>query len=122
MGTPTASVTATPTWTGSPSPTPTGTAGVGPEPPVLFPNPWRGTGPLTLSANWESPQAWVRVAVFTTAYRKIAEWSFTNIKAGEWSVPLDPRDRRGAPLSDGLYYLVLTTPVRRYVLPLVLLR
>jgi len=77
---------------------------------------------LTLSANWDGPQAWVRVAVFTTAYRKIVEWSYLNIASGEWSVPLDPRDRRGAPLSAGIYYLVVTTPTRRYVLPLILLR
>jgi len=50
----------------------------------------------------------VEIKVFTLAFRLVQEESFLNIPSGT-PVPLQPRDKWGVTLANGLYYLVVTT-------------
>jgi hypothetical protein len=59
--------------------------------------------------------------VFTTAFRLIREDDHPQPMPGV-AVSLDLRDKTGAPLADGLYYIVCELDGRRSVTKLLILR
>ena len=121
--TPTASATASPTLT----PTPTSNAAPPTSTPsgngggvVLYPNPSDGTQPVSITLSLSAP-ANVKVAIFTTAFRKVQEKSFPNQPVGvPVSIVLD--DWKGVPLASGLYYVVVSVDGQRTIAKLLILR
>jgi hypothetical protein len=118
----TATVTATPsptkTQTAIPTATASGTGSTGKI--VLYPNPADGTQPVSLRLNLTSP-ANVKVQVFTTAFRKVLEQSFSQQPVGV-DMALTLVDKWGTPLASGLYYVVVTFNNNRLVGKLLILR
>ena len=137
----------TPTWTWTPTPvTSVGTAATGPtytltpiytwthtvvvptqtatptvNIPTLYPNPVRSGNTASIALPGLKNQANVRVQVFTIKYRKIQDEIFPNVQPGS-SVLLVLADQKGSPLSNGLYYLVISYPGQRSTLKLLILR
>lgn|GEM_PF-427160 len=124
----TSSFTPSPTWTVTSTPTatlpvlthtPTGTPTLPPvSNPVLFPNPVT-TGPVNLGVPLLAPTD-VRVQIFTLAFRKVQDVTFKQVAVGAaLQIPL--MDRAGKPLSNGLYYVVVTYSGHRSILKLLVL-
>jgi hypothetical protein len=90
--------------------------------PILYPNPLKGPGPVTLSVSFGEPHDYVTVKVFTTAFRKVYENTTRFVPAGIFNFSLDPRDFSGAPGANGLYYVVITTPSNRWISKLLILK
>lgn len=113
---PTASVTAAITV----SVTPTVGQGVPITTPIPFPNP--ATGPtVTISFNLRSSSPWVRVEIFTTAFRKVNEVDLSNVPAGARFVTIPLTDSHGAPLANGIYYVVVVNQQGRAIGKLLIL-
>jgi hypothetical protein len=120
--TPTQTPTATPSWTPTETPTVTASETATPLPgqvPVVYPNPVSG-GTVAVDPALTGVSD-VKVAVFTTAFRKVQEKDYPQKGPGQ-SVSLPLVDRGGSPLADGLYYLVVTTNQGRFILKLLVLR
>jgi hypothetical protein len=64
----------------------------------------------------------VTIEVFTTAFRRVNEITLFNVPAGLNDIALPLTDREGAPLANGLYYVVVQTPQGRFVTKLLILR
>ena len=107
----TAPPTVTKTATSIPSPTLTSTFMAGPPigPPVIFPNPSTGSAPVSIQFLMPTAAAKVDLKVFTTAFRKINQISYPNIPAGLVTLSLPVTDEKGAPLANGIYYVLVTT-------------
>jgi hypothetical protein len=140
---PTAAFTMTPTmtfiFTATPIPTPTGshthtfTATTSPTSihtlgpssagtVVIYPNPVAGPGPDQVQLTLGQPASTVDFSLFTTAFRKVNELSYSNLPAGTATLALPLTYRDGVPLANGLYYLVVKTPQGRSLGKLVILR
>jgi hypothetical protein len=52
----------------------------------------------------------VRIAVYTTAYRRIAERTVWNVPAGVRTEPLPLTDLKGRRLSNGMYHVTVLSP------------
>ncbi len=120
--TPTATPTQTPTQTLSPTITPTLIAGPPIGPPVIFPNPPTSSGPVSIQFLMQTAAAEVELKTFTTAFRKINQASYPNIPAGLVTLPLPVTDAKGAPLANGVYYILVTTRQGHAVGKLLILR
>jgi len=130
--TPTPTVTNTPCLvngtpcTASPTPTPTLSPTLTPSPttipqgsPVIYPNPVTLAGSFNIQPYMTST-ADVRVQVFTTAFRKVADLIFQQVSPGQFlNVPA--KDGNGTPLANGLYYLVVNRNGTRFTLKLLVL-
>ncbi|HEY5040300.1 MAG TPA: FlgD immunoglobulin-like domain containing protein, partial [bacterium] len=118
-GTPTSTFTpngtATATRTNTPVVTASGTATPGPEKPICYPNPADGTKPVQLLFNLKSPEDTVKLQLFTAAFRKIQETVLRNVSAGKQQVTIELKDQWGAPLANGLYYVIISSPDGRSV-------
>lgn len=69
-----------------------------------YPNPVRAGEKVRVQWSGEC-SASIRWAVYTSAYRKIGEWtSPSDGTPVQWNL----RDAKGKPVAAGLYYLVLT--------------
>jgi hypothetical protein len=126
-------LTATPALTVTPTPTVTPTLTITPtltatppvlKVPVVYPNPF--TADSTQAMIHIMPQAYtgssdVKVRLFTIAFRKITEYTFQQVPAGT-PVALEARDRWGATLANGLYYVVVTVNDQQGVAKLLVLR
>ncbi len=89
--------------------------------PVIYPNPAKGGQAVSIQLPDFPGTATIEVKVFTTAFRKVNQFSQVNqTGGGNMSLPLS--DQRGSPLADGLYYVVVTTPNGRSILKLLILR
>lgn len=64
----------------------------------------------------------MKVKLFTTAFRKIREDDWVGLTSGEYRLVLPLRDQTGAPLSNGVYYVVVETARERAVQRLMILR
>jgi arabinan endo-1,5-alpha-L-arabinosidase len=124
--TPTPSVTATLSATQSATAvilvtaTPTVGQGVPITTPIPFPNP--ATGPtVTISFNLRSSSPWVRVEIFTTAFRKVNEIDFSNVPAGARLNTLPLTDSHGSALANGVYYVVVVNQQGRAIGKLLIL-
>jgi hypothetical protein len=92
---------------------------VGPNIPVLFPNPAVGNSvqmipPLTSGSN-------VKVQIYSTAYRLVATQTFNQVLTGS-TLTLSLVSNKGRILSNGLFYVVVTTHEGRFVQKLLVLR
>jgi rhamnogalacturonan endolyase len=116
--TPSPTTTYTPRYTATPSPTftPSG-SGV-----VLYPNPVKGPGPVTLQITLAAPASSVKIEIFTTAFRKVNEIDLSNVSAGVTIVPVSLSGKGGETLANGLYYVVVVTPKGRFVTKLLVLK
>jgi len=112
--------TPTPTTTNIPTSTQTDTPVVIVSTPVIYPNPATGSGPVSIRLPNYSGTAKVEVKVFTTAFRMVNE--FTVSQEGGMDIALPLTNRSGAPLANGLYYVVVTTPEGRAVEKLLIIR
>ena len=124
----TATPTATATMTSTPTPTrttiatstSTETPVVIVSTPVIYPNPATGSGPVSIRLPNYPGTATVTVKVFTTAFRMVNE--FTRQSEGGTDIALPLTNRSGAPLANGLYYVVVTTPEGRAIEKLLIIR
>lgn len=114
----TAIYTSTPTvtWTASPTTTPQSAV----TQVVLYPNPADGNGPIYIALPITQPSE-VKIQVFTTAFRKVQEKNYPSQPVGV-PIQLELLDQSGAPLANGLYYVVIQTPVGKTVEKLLILR
>ena len=129
--------TATPTPTASPTPaaTPTGTQ----TPPVtavptpsptpafpndsegeIYPNPARGDS-VELLPPAHSGTEDVRVGVYTVAFRKALERTFSGLPPGG-AANMELKDWMGNPLPNGLYYVAVSAGSRRSIVKLLVIR
>jgi hypothetical protein len=106
--TPSATASSTETSTHTVTSTPIGNPVV-----VIYPNPAAGPTVNVLPPVYTGFSN-VRVEVFTLAFRKVGDKTFTNIPSGQ-AVTLTLIDRWGSPLANGVYYLVVTTSKGRFV-------
>lgn len=117
--TPTNTVTATSTVvftsTETPTTSPTGSSGV-----VVYPNPVTGPTVSVLPPAYQGLGD-VRVEIFTIAFRKVQDETFWNVPSGK-PVTVELTDRRGAPLADGVYYIVVTVDGHRSTGKLLVIR
>ncbi len=88
--------------------------------PVIYPNPVVGST-VNLRVFLASAGS-VRIQVFTLSFRKVGDETVPSVPAGSsvLTVPMTASD--GKPLSNGLYYLVVTANGKRWVLKLLILR
>lgn len=112
--------TSTPSVTNTPVPASlTPTSVVGPNIRVLFPNPVAGNSvqmipPLTSVSN-------VKVQIYSTAYRLVEMQTFNQVQVGT-ILSLSLLSNAGRILSNGLYYVVVTTDEGRFIQKLLVLR
>lgn len=107
----TPTVTSTGTITTSPTPTPTFT---GRSVPVIYPNPSDGTKSIILTLPLGTIGE-VKIKIFTNGFRKIAEYSIQDASLSGGFISLALRDKGGAELSNGLYYIAVETNRGRYI-------
>jgi hypothetical protein len=117
---PTSTVTFSPTATSSPTPT------VSPTPvlqsyPVVYPNPVDGTTQPMVRPPFYSGSSDVRVQVFTLAFRKVEDFTKTNVPWGH-DIPVGLVGKDENPFSNGLYYVVVTTNSGRSIGKMLVLR
>ena len=67
------------------------------------------SGPVTVNFTLKDPADQVSLKLFTTAFRKINETTLIHVPAGLVKTQLDLVDQRGSQLSNGLYYLLVTS-------------
>ena len=122
-GTPTATLTVTVTSsaTATITPTITATSSIG-RTPIVFPNPADGTKPVMVAVNLAQATDQVTVEIFTVAFRKVQETTYSNSQNATasalggaavskvWTVPVTLTDKWGTPLASGLYYVIVGTP------------
>jgi hypothetical protein len=89
---------------------------------VIFPNPAKGAGPVQIQLTLNQAASDITVSVFTTAFRKVNQVDYGARPVGSIALPLVTEDKWGAPLANGLYYLVVKTPGGRSVGKLMVLR
>ena len=106
----------------SPTATTTPTATPQVVPPIPYPNPVTGPGPVMVQLVLQNSNDPVKLKIFTTAFRKILEKNLTAAGAGVQTFTVDLDDNLGAPLANGLYYLVVQTPQGRFIEKLLILR
>jgi len=90
------------------------------NPLVLYPNPTHGQ-PVTLEVAGITTNTSIKVQVFTLAFRKVQDETVGVSPSAPWVV-IQPVDRGNNLLANGVYYVVVTTPAKRSVLKLLVLR
>jgi hypothetical protein len=89
---------------------------------VIFPNPSTGSSPVSVQFLMRTAAFGVDLKIFTTAFRKINQVSYPNVPAGSATLPLPLTDERGAPLANGIYYVLVTTREGHAIGKLLILR
>jgi len=89
--------------------------------PVIYPNPVSGPGPVAIRLPNFPGTADVKVAVFTTAFRRVNHFT-AHEQAGGSDLVLPLSQEGGAPLANGLYYVRVTTPAGTSIEKLLILR
>jgi hypothetical protein len=89
--------------------------------PVIYPNPATGPGPVSIRLPNYPGTATVTVKVFTTAFRMVNELTLQSQEGG-MDIALPLTNRSGAPLANGLYYVVVYTPDGRAIEKLLIIR
>ncbi len=86
----------------------------------LYPNPARGTQ-VNIYVPGQGGPGNLKVEIFTIGFRRAQEATISNVVPGA-SIDLELRDKAGVTLSNGLYYVVVTTPEgERFILKLLVL-
>ncbi len=88
--------------------------------PVLYPNPVRDEGPVKIQLNLLGTSD-VKLQVYTLSMRKIRDLTVPQVPKGV-EVSLDLVDKANTSLSNGLYYIVVTTDRGRSIHKLLVLR
>ncbi len=104
----------------TPTPTHTPLPGGTPPKPVVYPNPATDSNPVHIRLN-TTVVSDVKVQVFTTAYKKLQDFTVSNVPAGG-DVALALMDKWNATLANGLYYVVVTTSQGKFVQKLLILK
>ena len=81
----------------------------------------KGPGPVTIYVLL-STAGNVDVRILTTGYRVVNDIQFPQVPAGLARLAIPLQSKSGAPLANGLYYLVVQTPNQRQILKLLILR
>ena len=79
-------------------------------------------GPVMIQIGFTNQVDWVKVRVFTTAFRKVKEKTYNNVSAGLGNLTLDLSDNWGAPLANGIYFVLITTPDSKFERKLLILK
>ena len=95
--------TVTSTYTFSATATPKGASTL-----IVYPNPADGTNPVNVLPPAYLGFTNVKIQLFTTAFRLIQEKTYSAVPSGT-SCQLELRDKWNASLSNGIYYVVVTT-------------
>ncbi|HVZ80587.1 MAG TPA: FlgD immunoglobulin-like domain containing protein [bacterium] len=111
--TPTVTLTPTPSSTSTKTSTATGVPKKGGV--VPYPNPVSGPGPISVQITLIQPESDVKLTVFTTAFRKVNEMDLGALPIGVYQVGLSLRDKAGADLANGLYYIVVHSSEGRFI-------
>ena len=88
---------------------------------IVYPNPANGRDEVYLQLPDYPGALDVNVKVYTTAFRKVYEEDFRQIR-GSADLPLRLADKVGAPLANGLYHVIVQTPIGRWNGKLLVLR
>jgi flagellar hook assembly protein FlgD len=86
-----------------------------------MPNPATGST-VTLQVTLASGASLVRIEIFTLSFRKIDEIDLTNASAGIKDVAYNLTDRKGSPLANGLYYVIVVDSNGRAIGKLLVMR
>ena len=89
---------------------------------MIYPNPVKDPGPVTVRISLPVPAAEVDIQIFTTAFRKINEIRLAQVPAGVTDYSLNLADRWGKPLANGFYYVIVTIDGKRTIGKLLILR
>jgi hypothetical protein len=77
---------------------------------------------VTIQISLSSPADRVQILLYTTAFRRVNEITLPGVPAGTSNLSLPLTDRKGNPLANGLYYVVVRSPQGRFILKLLILR
>ncbi len=80
---------------------------------ILYPNPIKGTSPAWIYLPCKRTGS-IHVQIFSTVFRKVNDVSLGLGSSGSFG-PLEPKDQRGQPLANGLYYLVISGDGNRVI-------
>ncbi len=100
--------------------TKTPTPSIAPDKPVLYPNPVRDEGPVKIQLNLLGTSD-VKLQIFTTSLRKVRDLTIPQVAKG-LEISLDLVDKANVGLSNGLYFIVVTTQRGRSIHKLLVLR
>jgi len=87
---------------------------------VIYPNPVKGIMPVVLHGFLNSTSD-VKIQIYTLDFRKIQERVFSQAYAGA-DIELEIKDKWGATLANGLYFLSITTNQGRVIKKLLIAR
>jgi hypothetical protein len=82
----------------------------------------KGTGSTTLAVSFDKPHDYVTIKIYTTAFRKIYQYTAHYVQAGIFTLSLDTAHINGGSMANGVYYVVITTPSNRWISKLLVLR
>jgi hypothetical protein len=87
---------------------------------AIYPNPVTGPTVNVLPPAYYLRNEDVRIEIFTATFRKVQDKTYPNVPPGV-AVTVDLKDKWGAPLADGLYYVVVIMEGHRSVAKLLIL-
>jgi hypothetical protein len=87
---------------------------------VIYPNPVTGPTVNVLPPAYLGVSD-VQVEIFTIAFREVQDEFFRSVPSGA-AVKVELTDRRGTPLSDGIYYIVVIVDGHRSIGKLLVIR
>jgi hypothetical protein len=87
---------------------------------VIYPNPAPGQSVYVLPPAYQGIED-VRIEIFTEAFRKILDKTYPSVPSGA-AVTVELKDKWGAPLANGLYYVVVIIDGHRFIAKLLILR
>jgi pectate lyase len=121
--TPTETLSLTPSPTAVLSPTQTPILSRGPPitTPIPFPNPAPGPT-VMISFTLRDNASWAHIEIFTTAFREVNQVNLSNVPAGAQLVSIPLTDSHGAPLANGVYYVVVVNRQGRAIGKILILR
>jgi len=77
---------------------------------------------VTISFDLRDNSSWVKIEIFTTAFRKVKEVTLTDLPAGPQNISIPLTDNEGDPLANGLYYVVVANQQGRAIGKLLVLK
>jgi hypothetical protein len=86
----------------------------------IYPNPAQGPTVEIMPSSYTGISN-VRIEIYTISFRKVQDQTYDSIPSGT-PLTLNLTGRGGAPLANGLYYVVVTTKAGRAVGKLLILK
>ena len=87
---------------------------------MVYPNPWKDQGAIHITSGL-TQSGEVKLQVFTIVFRKVFERTFPQVPAGG-EVTWNGTDNGGSSLSNGIYYVVVTSNGQKSVSKLLVLK